>query len=82
MTPKRKSGCNPATMNVCAIRRVYDGAFYEQSAEHGTGWTKRIRQAWTYREAGVIVRELFERGWQPLGSVEIVELIPKDPHAG
>jgi len=66
-----------STFNVCAIRRKSDGYFYEESMEHGAGWSERIRQAWTYREANIVIRKLFERGWEPLGSCETVELVPR-----
>ena len=58
--------------NVCAIRRKSDGYWWECSAEHGAGWNdKRIRQAWTMREA------FNELHWRKLVDVaEVVELGP------
>lgn len=61
-------------MNVCAIRRKSDCRYWQSNMEHGSGWTDRIRQAWTYRDASLEVRALFERGWIESDSVEIVEL--------
>lgn len=63
--------------NVCAIRRKSDGYWWECSSEHGAGWNdKRIRQAWTLRQARHEVLVLFERGWVNPSDVEIVELGP------
>lgn len=66
--------------NVCAIRDRSRGewCWWECSAEHGAGWSKRIRQSWTLREARIEARLLFERGWCRAEDVEIVELAPKD----
>ena len=66
-----------AKMNVCAIRRKSDGYYWQSNLEHGSGWTKRIRQSWTKREAEIEVRVLFERGHAPAGDVEVVELAEK-----
>lgn len=65
--------------NVCAIRRPSDGYYWQSNLEHGSGWTDRIRQAWTHREATIEVRSLFERGWVRADDVVIVELTRKEP---
>lgn len=69
-------------MNVCAIRRKSDGRFYQENNEHGAGWTDRIRQSWTKREADIVARTLFERGWTNAGDVEVVELEPSNQKGG
>jgi hypothetical protein len=68
---------NPHTMNVCAVRRVSDGCWWECSAEHGAGWSKRIRQAWTLRLANKEVLRLIEHGWAKAEDLEVVELGPR-----
>lgn len=64
-----------ATMNICGIRQKSSGYWWECSTEHGAGWTTRIRQAWTYREATNELLAWLERGWS-VDNVEIVELGP------
>lgn len=64
---------NDHTKNVCAIRRRSDGYWWQCDSEHGAGWNdKRIRQAWTAREARLEV----ERHLQGQ-DVEIVQLMPE-----
>lgn len=64
---------NDHTKNVCAIRRRSDGYWWQCNSEHGAGWSdKRIRQAWTAREARLEV----ERHLQGQ-DVEIVQLMPE-----
>jgi len=64
---------NDHTKNVCAIRRRSDGYWWQCNSEHGAGWDdKRIRQAWTAREARLEV----ERHLQGQ-DVEIVQLMPE-----
>lgn len=64
-------------MNVCAIRRISDGYWWECSTEHGAGWTTRIRQAWTLREANLEFLRLIERGQDRAEDLEVVELGPR-----
>lgn len=66
----------PHEMNVCAIRRISDGYWWECSMEHGAGWHNRIRQAWTLREANLEVLRLIERGFEKCENLEVVELAP------
>jgi len=62
--------------NVCAIRRKSDGYWWECNSEHGAGWSdKRIRQAWTLREARNEVIAMYQRGVD-VADVEVVELVP------
>jgi len=68
---------NEHAMNICGIRRRSDGAWWECNAEHGAGWSKRIRQAWTLRLAREQMTLLFERGWATLEDIDIVELAPR-----
>ena len=61
----------PEPRNVCGIRNPDDGSWWQCNTEHGTGWTDRIRQSWTYREA----QQEIEDKPQWLGEAEIVELV-------
>lgn len=64
---------NEHTKNVCAIRRKSDGYWWECNSEHGAGWNdKRIRQAWTAREARLEVEKHLQGQ-----DVEIVQLMPE-----
>jgi len=64
------------TANVCAIRRPSDGYYWQSNMEHGSGWTTRIRQTWTVREARLVVQKLFEQGWVQPTDIEILEVEP------
>lgn len=66
---------DPATMNVCAIRRISDNYWWERSAEHGAGWCRRIRQAWTLRLANEEVLRLIGSG-ERAEDLQVVELGP------
>jgi len=63
--------------NVCAIRDKRSGYWWECSTKHGAGWTDRIRQTWTRREARIEARLLFERGHADATDIEIVEVVPR-----
>jgi len=75
---------NLARMSVCAIRRRSDGYWWECGAD-GAGWNdKRIRQAWTPREAHREIGAMVARGIERADELEVVELGPQpapDPNA-
>lgn len=67
---------DPNAMNVCAIRRISDGYWWECSTEHGAGWKTRIRQAWTLRLASEEILRLISMG-ERAEDLEVVELGPR-----
>lgn len=68
--------------NVCAIRRPSDGYYWERNIEHGSGWTWRIRQTWTPREADLEVEHLFARGECEATDVQVVEVVARGGESG
>lgn len=63
-----------STRNVCAIR--CNGLWWQRNNEHGCGWTDRIRQTWTAREAMLEFDLIAEEFKIDPRQLEIIEMIP------
>jgi len=60
--------------NVCAIR--VNNQWWQNNTEHGAGWTDRIRQTWTAREAMIEFMTLETEFNIDGRRIEVIEMIP------